>query len=478
MSNFQETQAQFDGTFYETLDMATIGDGHVASEDMEVRQFLSQGNFGESNEFLGTIHTSLHVKDGTFVNLVNSQAVMVPLAQVRDQLLAQWTGPQPEDIVIVVSDEMGYEGRALKENVIVLPIGALLDIAFGLPGEGVDGTEQGVDPKVAALDRELAEKYGLNLAVVAEEGEPPQPSTQSELAAFMAHELSHILLGHYQRGDGAVERERINNSMTGLTYVGIALGGARVDKVNDQYEVNIHNEARSSDLLKNAMIASAVAQESNRLLNASASREQEDHADLLAVDLVSLANYNPAGVKAFLGRETVAAAQAEFRVEDMSEAQTMLASQLATSLGAGQGNFLNDMAATFAVSGFQNVMNRMSSTHRSNEKRLENVTNYLIRLENDMFGLDKDGQPIENPELVSAFTERVAGAKYLEDAQVPSAQLEALRNPEGEAFRVLKAYNDTREAKRLLAEPDKEENVERAGELLRKARLGAGKLRL
>jgi len=213
MSNFQETQARFNGTFYETLDMATIADGHVASEDMEVRRFLSQGSLGESNEFIGTIHTSLHVKDGTFVNLVSSEAVMVPLAQIRDQLLAQWTGPQPEDILIVVSDEMGYEGRALKENVIILPIGALLDIAFGVPGESADGTEQGVDPEVAALDRELAEKYGLNLAVVAEDGEPPQPSTQSELAAFIGHELAHILLGHYQRGDGAVERESINNWM-------------------------------------------------------------------------------------------------------------------------------------------------------------------------------------------------------------------------------------------------------------------------
>lgn len=340
-TNFKPAYKTFDGTFYQTLDMGRVSEGHYAFSEKDVATLALKRDPGRAHGFIGVAHSSIYQTDGSTRNLVIDPAITTPLEKLKEDLIAAWGGPAP-DIKLFVAAERSYHGQAYPENFIVLPIGALIDVT--MPTEGSPAGEEG------------------------------------EIAAFMAHELAHILLGHYKRVEETDARRKLNNSASALTLAGIALDGGKFEKRGDQFQFVMTNEKQSQALMQRATLYSALASEANTLFTASQSREQEDHADLLAADLLARAGYQPTKLSDFLQRSSSGQQKAEIALDQMSTQQKLVNQQLAQSLGAGKGNEWIDLGASLAVSASVNLRDRLSQTHRSTDQRRENLNGYLTRM--------------------------------------------------------------------------------------------------
>lgn len=424
-TNVKDTHTTFNGTFYDTLDMQTVAQGHYDFSEEDLQRLALTGGDDAAKGFLGVAHATSYLESGRSLNLVVDESITGPLHAIRDRLLAAWDGPAPE-IEIFVSGEQGYHGQAFSKNFIIIPVGALVAIAD-------ERTE---------ID-----------------GQETVPASEDELAAFIAHEMSHILLGHYQRGESASLRDKLNNSAAGLTAVGVVLGGLEMTGSGDNRQIQLADEQRSSDLMRKVMVGHALLSESNRLLSASASREQEDHADLLAMDLLVRAGYEPDKMKDFLERSRQAQVMAAARLEDLNDQQKILASELASTTGAGQGNFLMDLGFSIGMNFVTDWMQRASATHRTTEKRIVNTVGYEDRLTNTLMTTYAEGGSVDGTEAF--YLSRLTGEAA--EATAGNENLQSLR--QGRASELLQAYRDAFTADNYLT-GNNAEVLEAAGELL------------
>lgn len=424
-SNFQSTESTFDGTFLATLDMNTVAAGHYEFADEDLQKLALTGDPTTARGFVGVAHSEIYATTGFRRNLVVTPEIIQPLNEIKERLLDAWDGPAP-DIAIFVSGEASYHGQAFPKNFIVLPIGAVLDVT---------------DPRTE-----------IN-------GQPNSIGSEDELAAFMAHEMAHILLGHYKRAEGMTLRDRLNNSASGLALVGIVATGLEMQGSGDNAQLGLKDEQRSNDLVRQAALANAIFKEGNMLLSASASREQEDHADMLASDLLARAGYRPANVKSFLERSEQGERRIAASLEELNSQQSVIATALVGQLGGGQGNLVNDLLSRGAVSIYQNFSNRASATHRSTAKRVENVFAYETRLQEAVYAEGVD--PAQLDQTTQAYLAVFNGEK-----EAPSGAIAKMRT--GRAAEILNAYRAAFEAQKLML-TTQEGAPERAWELLQSA---------
>ncbi len=423
VSNTKLSHTTFDGTFIETLNMDTVAAGHYAFSEADIQKLALTGDPASAKGFLGVAHARAFLNTGYSRNLVVDESLVKPLEGVRDRLLAAWGGPAP-DIKIFISADQDFHGMAFPENFIIVPISALIGIA---------STESEVN------------------------GQKNEIGTEDELAAFLAHEMSHILLGHYQRSEQASMRQKLNNSAASMTNIGIMLSGLEMQGSGDNRTIGLADEQRSAGMVEKVLLAEALFTESNRLLSASASREQEDHADLMAMDLVVKAGYSPEAMPNFLTRTSLRQQAAAARLEDMNKQQQLLASKVAQTVGAGQGNFVTDLAFSVGLNAVNNWMSDASASHRSTDKRKENTSGYLERLTT---AVTSSAAPI---------TEGATGSYYQfimgEVAEAPGkgSYIAALR--QGRAAALLDAYKNAFDANKKIT-ADTEESLEQARELL------------
>ena len=429
LSNTKSAQATFEGTFYDTLDMAKVEEGHYVVTDADYEKLaLTEDPRKSAKGFIAMAHAASYIETGASRNLVTDPSIVEPLNRIRDRLLAAWDGPAP-DIQIFVSGEQGYHGNAFQQNFIIIPVGAIAAIAD---------------------DREE-----IN-------GEPNLPGEEDELAAFMAHEMAHILLGHYQRGLSASYTDKLNNGAAAISTVGVVLGNAELIGSGDQKTIQIGNEKKATEQMESLLIGHAILKQTNLVLSASASREQEDHADLLAMDLLARAGYNPEQVSVFLDRSRQAQVSQELDLQKMSDEQKVLASAFSQKLGGGQGNFLTDLGVTVGLNMMNSWMNKASATHRSTEKRIENVSGYSERLATSLMPRLADGSNLGGTEgfYLASFSASEESTDGL------GADLTALRSDH--AASLLDAYRKAFEAERYIQSSD-EEVVAKAGALLNEA---------
>lgn len=426
MSNAKAAHTTFDGTFFDTLDMEKVKEGHYVVTDEDIARLALTEDPSTARGFIAMAHAASYIQTGESRNLVTDEAVTRPVREILDRILAAWDGPAPE-IDIFISGDQSYHGAAFQQNFIIIPIGALAAIAD--------------------------ERTEIN-------GEANLVGTEDELAAFIAHEVSHILLGHYQRGVAATMTDRLNRGATTISTVGVVVGGLKLAGSGDQRTLQLANEKKSREQVESLLIGHAILKETNSLLSASASREQEDHADLLAVDLLVRAGYDPEAVSRFLDRSRQAQASQAFAIEQLNDEQKLLAGSFAQKLGGGQGNLLADIGVTAGVNILGNFVNRASATHRTTEKRLENVTGYSERLIS--LATAEDGGSL-GP-MGQVYAAYFQGAR--EPASGIGSQISSLRS--GQAASLLDAYRKAFEAERYINSGN-ESARPRAAQLLNEA---------
>ena len=151
---------------------------------------------------------------------------------------------------------------------------------------------------------------------------------EAEYAAFLAHELSHVLLKHYGEDWFLQTQDR------GLAIYNLVLDIKReIETQKGEY-----GQSEMFGDLKTKLIAEAIVLGNEVFLAAPFEREQEDEADLLGMDLLVKAKYSPTGMLGML--EGLKAAEDEKKEAEEQEKKKQAAANGIPDLSMGRAVFV------------------------------------------------------------------------------------------------------------------------------------------
>ncbi len=194
-----------------------------------------------------------------------------------------------------------------------------------------------------------------------------QVASEDELAFILGHEASHVLLGHHDND----WFQSMNQNLVSAAEMALGMGVALSEKLGQG--------GLAQDAAKVALIAGAALFVADKGLFPSFTREQEDKADLLGLDLMIHGGYNSQG--AF---DAFAKLQAwEAAVAARPSAQAQQRSKLETEIGrsANRGNFdaaIQGVLKMFSLAADE-VADEISVSHRSAVAREESLLDYFFR---------------------------------------------------------------------------------------------------
>ncbi len=299
-----------------------------------------------------------HILDQGF--LIDDPEVVGPLYKIADRLLVNWPGKAPNISIFVKVGQPNtvYGGETLIADEILINRGTL----------------------------ELVE-------------------SDDELAAVIAHELSHVLLGHNKKNKNIIMAEQFFDYYETGKQLHELIQGTEVSKnLQGKYDVEI-----KEGFLKGMMQASAQRRRASIVYQAYHSsffsRGAEVDADLLAADLMVAGGFAVVALQNSLERLS-----SSFEVEQLmnktltlsaqslvEETKVQLLEQLASYDELGEFGDLdsaldkmNDtMMKTFKDQAKNAVLGFFKSAHPVPEKRVAKVSNYM----NENFGLDVTARP-------------------------------------------------------------------------------------
>jgi len=191
---------------------------------------------------------------------------------------------------------------------------------------------------------------------------------EDEVAALLAHELSHILMRHHA-SDAFVDAQ--DKVLKGMDAANIA-GGALLRRYDPSLQRKVESVTAAGDAaygVSESMIAPAWT------------RDQEDEADFLGTDLLVAAGYNPRAMAAIL--QVVAAHEANHAaVEAEREALTKPTVQQALSDAANKTNLSDgwsilDSVTKVVTATADSVTDATKQSHRPAEERKKAVNDYI-----------------------------------------------------------------------------------------------------
>ncbi len=187
--------------------------------------------------------------------------------------------------------------------------------------------------------------------------------SEDQLAALLAHELSHVLLRHHDTNVIG----RIQKQASGLLIYGVAMRNT-LQTATGGVAANLLSPSEKDALMKLELLIAL----NDMGLQPAWGRRQEAEADRLGMDLMIKAGYSYAGMLDWL--EMVAQwdkKQADIKATDTKSkqdaVQTLMASgKFDESLKQGIDTALNGLVAQF------------SNAHDDGEKRLEDIDGYFV----------------------------------------------------------------------------------------------------
>jgi predicted Zn-dependent protease len=192
-------------------------------------------------------------------------------------------------------------------------------------------------------------------------------ASEDELAFILGHEASHVLLGHH---DSDWFQSMNQNLVTAAEMV-LGLGVALSEKLGQG--------GLAQDAAKIAVIATGALFVADKGLFPSFTREQEDEADLLGLDLMIGAGYNSQGAFDSFGKLQAWEAIVAARPSTQAQQRSKLEAEIGQS--ANRGNF--DAAIQGVLKMFflaaDEVADDISVSHRSAVAREESLLDYFFR---------------------------------------------------------------------------------------------------
>lgn len=195
---------------------------------------------------------------------------------------------------------LSYDGRSLPANevrqqnlVAIAPLQDYLDGIVQKLGRGWPGEMPPL--KIGLVDSYAfgpsADPYG-NIFVPL--GMLENVASEDEIAAMLAHEMSHVLLRHHDRRKAFIQQKENVTRMATLAILGATVADTRMDRAGDQVRFNQKNPAETGKIINRTLLYSALINSfSDNVWNTAWGRVQEDQADLLGVDLLIRAGYAP-----------------------------------------------------------------------------------------------------------------------------------------------------------------------------------------
>jgi tetratricopeptide (TPR) repeat protein len=213
-------------------------------------------------------------------------------------------------------------------------------------------------------------------------------TTDDEVAWVLAHEYSHIALGHFARTAELARRQREVDGFVNVLLLGLALSQERVDSTGQGvhfYAVNDPKVAKTSSELESKQLTVRTLLD---LRSQMVSRDQEDQADASGVDLAMGAGYAADDGSAH-ALDMIAAddarvggvlqgLQSDLR-KSMSQSISAQAINAAKSgnIGAAGEDFFNNLKANITTIVGQKLIEYLSSSHRPAESRRKGLGAYL-----------------------------------------------------------------------------------------------------
>jgi predicted Zn-dependent protease len=248
-----------------------------------------------------------------------------------------------------------------------------------------------------------------------------QVESEDEIAAVMAHEISHVLLNHFARQQGNDDRVRAIASGASIATTAFALASVRGASAGPSgVTVNQDSAAAHNNLRKTLLLKFAIEEFSSYTLNAPWAREQEDQADLLGTDLLYRAKYNTLAMKKMLERlrdyETSAATQVD---QITMQYDDSIKNDLAKGDIDALKSAFAEMLGNIALEKGDQIRQRLLRSHPDTQDRLDDITKYLAREYAD----DPGAQPEKNAFRALLANKEVHGALADHDLSLKANKL-------------------------------------------------------
>lgn len=291
--------------------------------------------------------------------IIDKPGVVKPLYDITNRLLKNWPGAAPNMAIFVRADMKAsvYGAETLIANEMLIYYGSLINA-----------------------------------------------ETDDELAAIVAHELAHILLGHnakanyaniaFQRLQDYENVKNLRNSVESGHFV----------KTNDKQYTLKFDPGLTRDIIKASEQKARAAELYTAYHGSVLGRPAEIKADLLAADLLIKAGYSPMGlydslsrlsgsytVEKFVSKALAQSAKKTMAAVEktMNEEIDLFEKQVATFETTGEANFTG-MGSLLSFSSFSKGLKkqlskaatdfaweRFKTSHPVPQKRVSNLANYL-----------------------------------------------------------------------------------------------------
>jgi predicted Zn-dependent protease len=205
--------------------------------------------------------------------------------------------------------------------------------------------------------------------------------SEDEVAAVLAHEIGHVLLGHFSRDE---EHQRNLTAVSGAATAAstaFTIGSLRPQGSGTSATLGVGDQGKLNHQIRDAaMIKFAIDELSDVAINAPWAREQEDKADLLGIDLLYRANYNVLAMRDVLQRLAAYEKTADQKVDTLAITYD---DTLKQSLESGDRQTmitaLTDKAGIWLWSTMNSANDRFVRAHPDTQARLDDVAKYIGR---------------------------------------------------------------------------------------------------
>lgn len=301
---------------------------------------------------------------GFFSNLGNSINQVVTGSRDKQQILDLAPG------IHQMSNEAIGEQKDLDESRItrgVLSVPSFTNYANGVLNKlkAVSTVEQVPGQVIVVANDQMDAGSTADGNIYISGGYVRELKNEDQLAALLAHELSHVLLRHHDSNAFS----RVQKQVAGLTSAGMGIRNI-LEKASGGVAGNILSPEQKKILQKMELMISVT----DIALSPAWGRRQEAEADRLGMDLMVKAGYSyQDGLIPWL--ESVAKWDAEQEQKKAAMFQAQQASMQAL-IGSGKLDESLKQGLEFA---FNDIKGQLSASHEGGDKRLSDIDAYYIK---------------------------------------------------------------------------------------------------
>lgn len=311
-----------------------------------------------------------------------------------NELRTVWPYRQPPEISVRIVGSAEYSASARPDNVIVIPLGLLMNA-----------------------------------------------TTDDEVMWVLAHEFSHLALAHFARETRQRrQRNAVKSIVNGLQAVGY-VAQTRVSNVNGNMRFTYVEDAKVKNLQYQSWAQSRNIGEALEVLNQSVSRRQEDQADVVALDLIVALKFSDAGFGLALNKVLASAKALKSQIVSFESKMGLVVDRVGKealqkigkneTLSAVGTQFFGDLKRNLFRLAVNKVLDTAKTSHRPADKRLGGLGSYYQKAYDGAADVDTKDAWItaiqaspEFSEAAKVVTAREKALAFLNEGEFDKAEAE------------------------------------------------------